>query len=494
MRDINLIEKLAKLRSSCGAVQAKGLSDEVIQKFASNPHLQSAVADACKNFEEISKEFADQIKLGEKELIANCQSGFLNFYPADSISPYLPIAASGPWIVSLYGGVFYDTGGYGMLGQGHSPSSVLEALSRDYVMANVMTASFSQQRFMKLIRSKIGVNRPNQECPYSKFVCMNSGSESMTVAARISDRHARIMTDPDGKHAGKTVVALVMQQGFHGRTYRPARFSDSTRGKYEALASFRNHDDVLAVKPNDLQALKDAFGKAEQKNLYVEAVIMEPVMGEGNPGLAITPEYYSLARELTKQHDSYLIIDAIQAGLRVQGVLSIVDYPGFEQLPAPDMETYSKALNAGQFPLSVLAVQQHVADIYSTGLYGNTMTTNPRGLEVGCAVLAALTPELTSNIRKRGEEMLSKLAGLKKEFPKSVVAAQGTGLLLSLELVPDIPVTGFGGVEEWMRINGVNVIHGGKNSLRFTPWFNLDSVEIDLIVDCVRSALGQFGN
>ena len=50
------------------------------------------------------------------------------------------------------------------------------------------------------------------------------------------------------------------------------------------------------------------------------------------------------------------IIDSIQAGLRAQGALSIVDYPGFEGLEAPDMESYSKALNAGQFLLSVLAL------------------------------------------------------------------------------------------------------------------------------------------
>jgi adenylyltransferase/sulfurtransferase len=37
-------------------------------------------------------------------------------------------------------------------------------------------------------------------------------------------------------------------------------------------------------------------------------------------------------------------------------VLSFVDYPGMEGIAAPDMETYSKALNAGQYPLSVLAV------------------------------------------------------------------------------------------------------------------------------------------
>ena len=45
------------------------------------------------------------------------------------------------------------------------------------------------------------------------------------------------------------------------------------------------------------------------------------------------------------------------------------------------METYSKALNAGQYPLSVLALTAPTAELYRKGVYGNTMTTNPRALD-----------------------------------------------------------------------------------------------------------------
>ncbi len=40
-----------------------------------------------------------------------------------------------------------------------------------------------------------------------------------------------------------------------------------------------------------------------------------------------------------------------------------------------------------------------------------------------------------------------------------------------------------------MRTRGVGVIHGGKNSLRFTPHFNVSSDEIRLIVDTLKQAL-----
>ena len=43
--------------------------------------------------------------------------------------------------------------------------------------------------------------------------------------------------------------------------------------------------------------------------------------------------------------------------------------------------------------------------------------------------------------------------------------------------------------QEYIRIRGVNVIHGGENSLRFTPHFRMTSEEVDLLVDATREAL-----
>jgi acetylornithine/succinyldiaminopimelate/putrescine aminotransferase len=194
--------------------------------------------------------------------------------------------------------------------------------------------------------------------------------------------------------------------------------------------------------------------------------------------------------ELTRKHGSMLLVDSIQAGLRAHGVLSIVDYPGFETAQAPDMETYSKALNAGQFPMSVLAMTGRAAKLYRKGVYGNTMSTNPRALDVACAVLELLTPELRQNIRQRGEEFLSRLRTLQQELGDRITGVQGTGLLFSTELDSKRYLScGADSTEEYMRMKGINVIHGGKNSLRYTPHFNITSEEIDLLIDATRDAL-----
>jgi acetylornithine/succinyldiaminopimelate/putrescine aminotransferase len=353
-----------------------------------------------------------------------------------------------------------------------------------------MTPSLSQLRFDRALRKEIGHTRGG--CPFAKFLCLNSGSESVGLAARIADINSKLMTDPDGRHAGRTIKRIVVKGSFHGRTERPALYSDSSRKSYQQhLASYRGEDSVIAIPPYDVEALKQAFADAETKGWFVEAVFLEPVMGEGDPGRSVPPAFYAAARELTRSHGSLFLVDSIQAGLRAHGVLSIVDYPGFEGLDAPDMETYSKALNAAQYPLSVLAVNERAAGLYRKGVYGNTMTTNPRALDVACATLAQLTPQVRENIRKRGADAVQKLQQLQGELGGLITNVQGTGLLFSCELSPAFKCYGTGSTEEWLRQQGLNVIHGGANSLRFTPHFAIDGEELDLLVAMVGKALRE---
>lgn len=484
-----VVEKLAPLRAHGGRRRTQGLDDETLLRFAAtHPELEAAVDAAVTEYAEVRTALADLLDLDEDEQVAAVQAGIVNFYPQDGVNPYVALAARGPWVVTLGGAVLYDTGGYGMLGLGHAPQAVLDAMAKPQAMANVMTPSVSQLRVQRALRAEIGHTRG--ACPYASFMFLNSGSESVSLAARIVDTHAKTLTDPGARYEGREIKRLVVKGSFHGRTERPALYSDSTRATYEqTLASYRHEDSVIAVEPYDADALRQVFADAERHGWFVEAMFLEPVMGEGDPGRSVPPEYYAVARELTAEHGSLLLVDSIQAGLRATGTLSIVDYPGFEGQQAPDMETYSKALNAGQYPLSVLALTERAAAIYRRGTYGNTMTANPRALDVACAVLGQLTPQLRENIRTQGAYAVESLRRLQDELGGAITHVQGTGLLFSCALADGIKAYGAGSVEEWLREHGLGVIHGGENSLRFTPRFALDAAEVDLIVSLVRRAL-----
>ncbi|MGH8062069.1 MAG: aminotransferase class III-fold pyridoxal phosphate-dependent enzyme [Pseudoxanthomonas sp.] len=488
---MNLIEKLAPLRAHAGKRMTVGLDDATLLRLAkSHPDLEAAITAAAAEHEGLRDEFADLFALDEDAQLRAVQGGYVNFYAEDAVNPYVALTARGPWVVTINGAVLYDAGGYGMIGFGHTPAAVLEAMSKPQAMANIMTPSLSQLRLDRALRKEIGHSRGG--CPFAKFLCLNSGSESVGLAARIADINTKLQTDPGAKYAGCTVKRVVVKGSFHGRTERPALYSDSSRKAYQQyLASYRNEDSVIAIDPYDGEALKRVFADADNKGWFVEAVFLEPVMGEGDPGRSLPPEFYAIARELTRSHGSLLLVDSIQAGLRAHGVLSIVDYPGFEGLDAPDMETYSKALNAAQYPLSVLAVNERAAGLYRKGVYGNTMTSNPRALDVACTVLNLLTPQVRENIRKRGAEAMEKLEKLKSELGGLITKVQGTGLLFSCELAPQFKCYGAGSTEEWLRERGLNVIHGGANSLRFTPHFAMDSEELDLLVALVGQALRE---
>ena len=483
------LSRLEALREAGGSVRTTGLADEIILRFlAQDPALAIAIERAHAEYRNIRQRFPRLTGLDEAEQARLVQDGFVNFYAADAVNPYVALAAQGPWIVTLKGAVVYDCGGYGMLGLGHSPQAVLDAMNKPHVMANIMTPAISQMLFVDALRKELGHSRGGS--PFTRFLCLNSGSEAVSVAARIADIATKQMTDPGARYEGCEIRGLTLKGSFHGRTDRPARHSHSTQKRYQKyLASFRETDYLLSVEPNNIDDLEAVFARAEKNRVFIEAFFMEPVMGEGNPGMAVTPEFYLRARELTEQHGCLFLVDSIQAGLRAHGVLSIVDYPGFRELPPPDMETYSKALNAGQFPLSVLAMSGRAANLYRHGVYGNTMTSNPRALDVAVTVLQGITPAIRENIRTGGAALAGRFRGLANELGGAITNVQGTGLLLSCELDPRYKCFGENSTEEYLRRNGLGVIHGGANSLRFTPHFRMSEAEAELIVELTRDAL-----
>jgi acetylornithine/succinyldiaminopimelate/putrescine aminotransferase len=490
----NSLTILHHLRDVSGEPETVGLTDEIITRFcAIDAQLVQAINEASTAHQALVEEFGmDVMALPESELIPHLQEDYVNFYAPATVNPYIPIAGRGPWLVTSSGAVLHDNGGYGMLGSGHGPDSIIKAMSQNWIMANIMTPSFSQKRLGERLRKELGHTRGY--CPFDRFICMNSGSESVTVSLRIADVNAKSMTDPGGRHEGKPIKLLAVERAFHGRTGRPAQISHSCMSKYKKnLASFRDMDNLLLVPANDIPALQAMFKRADDEGFFIEMMALEPVQGEGSPGRCVDRAFYDEARRLTNEHGSMLMVDSVQAGLRGQGCLSVVDYQGFEDAEAPDLEAWSKALNAGQYPLSVLGMNKRASELYVVGIYGNTMTTNPRALETAVAVLDHITPELRVNIRDRGAEMVEKLKALQEQYPTEILEVQGTGLLVCAELDPErFQVVGFDMVEVWCRKHGLGVIHGGVNALRYTPNFNITSEEVDLVVDLTRQAIEAF--
>ena len=141
----NYLTILQHLRDTSGAQETVGLDDETIARFcSSDAQLVQAINEANEAHKRLVEEFGmDVMSLPESELIPHLQEDYVNFYAPATVNPYIPIAGRGPWLVTSSGAVLHDNGGYGMLGSGHGPDSIIKAMSQNWVMANVMTVSYT---------------------------------------------------------------------------------------------------------------------------------------------------------------------------------------------------------------------------------------------------------------------------------------------------------------------------------------------------------------
>lgn len=471
------MNSLLKFRKTIG-YGIPGIQKKFVKPFVQDGDLNDAMRQALPfvlNFH------------NPKNKQTQVQKNILQFYDKHTITPYIPLCAKGPWIITETGAIVYDVGGYGMLGFGHAPDWATEILAKPHVMTNIMTPQRIHKAFTEKLQENIGVHQYN-ECPYTHFAFLNSGSECVELAIRITDLQTSLETDA---HALKNNNAfLTLRNGFHGRTSMAARLSNSSLFNYQNHLQTFHNDDIYTVDINDCHQFFETFYELHNKR-RVQAVIMEPVMGEGNPGIQINKDFYTVVRNLTKKHNAQFIIDSVQAGIRTNGYLSVIDYPDLEGIDPPDIEIFSKIIHSGQYPLSVLATTQKNKDLYKTGIYGNTMTGNPKALEIGYETLARVNEHVIENVQHQGINFKKMLQEIQSMFPHLVRHISGKGLLLAMHIHTDYRVDSNKGLEYICRSNGLNVIHGGDNAIRFTPHLQIDESEIHLIRNILIQSLNM---
>ena len=180
-----MLDVLSKIRENAGQAKTIGLDDQTLTNFLEvDETLRHAIEDAGAIYDQMIKDgYGDLLKMDEQALSDKLQQGLVNFYPENQTNPYVSLAARGPWIVTVHGAVVHDSGGYGMLGLGHSPQKIMDTMAKPHVIANVMTPNISQLKLVNKLKQNIGI-RSKVTPLFSRFICMNSGSESVTVAQR----------------------------------------------------------------------------------------------------------------------------------------------------------------------------------------------------------------------------------------------------------------------------------------------------------------------
>lgn len=509
---------LADLRQSMRVDHSAGIVDALLQPFFNDPDLCLALQTAQR----VKQRLQQQVQAGtlpallempEAEAIIRLQQGFQNFYSPLSATPFIPLAAQGPWIISLHGAVILDVGGYGKDPLGHCPPALQQPLAEPWVMMNVMTAQPIHWRLHQSLAQALAI------APHSfKIQMLNSGSEAVELALTYVERHLHALHRSDGQvsdgqgsdgHQPTEYWFINLAGSFHGRTGRAARVSHSTQRAYQQAGLDNTPPYQLkTLAMNDAAGLQRLFAQAKQQGAQIVGMIIEMVQGEGNPGAAITPEYYRLASELCQQAQALLIVDSVQAGWRAYGTLSPLGAAAFQSLPRPAIEIFSKAIHGGIYPCSLLVIDTAVAASFMRGTYGNTMTANPKACELIISMTQLMTQPLQANLRARSAQWLDGLQQLQHQFPRLIERVQGTGLLLSMKIWQCTdqesvdqaradqtlvwPVMGEQGLERLCRQQGLNVIHGGKDDcLRFTPAFTMTAAQVQLALTLLSRVFTQ---
>jgi len=356
-------------------------------------------------------------------------------------------------------------GGIAVCALGHAHPAITEALleqSRKLVHSSNYYYHEPQGRLAQALVNLIG--------PGKVFFC-NSGAEANEGLFKLARKF--------GHDEGRFEIISTINS-FHGRTLAgiSATGQEKIKKSFEPMVpGFRQ------VPYNDLDAMRAAISPA------TAAILIEGIQGEGGVTPA-TPDYLLGLRQLCDEKKLLLLMDGVQCGHfrtgRFQSFQRILeDVPGGEQF-LPDGISMAKSLGGG-FPMGAFWVRAPYADLLSAGTHGTTYGGSPLACAVALKILEVIEREnLETNARETGEFLKSNLRALARKYPGVVKSARGLGLMLGMELVPDIPnLPGDSNKVQAARFAsllhaaGLLTIPAGAQMLRLLPALNLSRAEAE---------------
>lgn len=134
------------------------------------------------------------------------------------------------------------------------------------------------------------------------------------------------------------------------------------------------------------------------------------------------------AWQLCKERNVLFIADEIQTGFGRTGQRFACDW---EQV-VPDMYILGKALGGGVLPVSAVAADLEVLELFSPGSHGSTFGGNLLACAVAIAAMEVIESEgLAERSRELGEYALERLRRLRSPLVREV---RGRGLFIGIEL------------------------------------------------------------
>jgi len=289
----------------------------------------------------------------------------------------------------------------------------------------------------------------------------NSGAEANEGAIKLARKYS---FDKYGKDRS-TIITLV--QSFHGRTVTTlaATGQDSFHKYFFPFTEGFKH-----VAANDISALESALTSD------ICAVMMELVQGEGGV-LPLQAEYVKQVEKLCRERDILLVLDEVQTGIGRTGTMFAFEQYGI----SPDVVSFAKGI-AGGLPMGGFLASARCSQVLQAGDHATTFGGNPVSAAAACEVLNQLTPELLSEVAKKGEYIRQNIAAWK--LP-NVGTPRGLGLMIGIPLIGAAPKE----MAQACVSNGLLIITAGSDALRMLPPLNITYEELDKGLLILKSVL-----
>ncbi len=298
---------------------------------------------------------------------------------------------------------------------------------------------------------------------------------------------ARKFGHDDGRFEVVTTV-----NSFHGRTLAgiAATGQEKVKKGFEPqVPGFRQ------VPYNDLAAMRAALSPA------TAAILIEGIQGEGGI-IPATPEYLLGLRQLCDQKKLLLLMDEVQCGHfrsgRFQSFQRILEGVPEGEKFLPDGISMAKSLGGG-FPIGAFWVRAPYADLLGAGSHGSTYGGSPLACAVALKILDVIHREkLADNARHVGGYFKSGLEQLAQKYPGISQNVRGLGLMMGIELVPNIPnlpgdssKTQASRFANLLHAAGLLAIPAGGQIMRFLPPLNLQQSEAEEGLKLIESVVAK---
>lgn len=385
-------------------------------------------------------------------------------YYMNTFGDRLPVSFTHGKGMKLYadnGDVYYDfLGGIAVNALGHCHPVFTEAL-KNQLDKLVHTSSL----YYIENQAKLAEKLVKSTCADKVFFC-NSGAEANEGALKLAKIYFY-------KKGIEKYEIISLDHSFHGRTLATVAATGQKhyQAPYEPLI-----EGFKQVMPNSFEAVEKAVTDK------TAAIMIELVQGESGVH-PMDKEYAKKLREFCTKKGILLIVDEVQTGMGRLGKLFAHELYGFE----PDIFTCAKALGGG-IPIGAVCAKKEVAAAFEPGDHGTTFGGNPFATAAGLAVFDIFEKEgLVENAEKMGKLFLEKLAPIAEKYKDKIVDVRGIGLLIGIELKPEIAKDVFTKLHEKKMLT--SLCKG--LTIRIAPALNITESEIDLFVKALDETMQE---